>query len=458
MKWIVTDREAVCIPLELVCCADFPHWCAQQTGLIKRWVQANQFQALPHTHCVIPNAEGSIDRVLVGVKSYEQAWALGHCAYGLPPGRYKIVTKLTPERLSYLAMTWGLGAYHFGQYRTGPSTLAQLQLSADIDQSYLVNLVNSHYWVRDLINTPASDMNPQVLAKEAQRLAQEQGADYEEIVGDELLARGFTATYAVGQASAIAPRMIQLSWGRAQDPSVVLIGKGVCFDSGGLDIKPSQGMLLMKKDMGGAAHVLGLAQLIMRQQLRLNLHVFIPAVENVIAGNAFKPGDVISMRDGQTIEVGNTDAEGRLILADALIASADLKPALIIDMATLTGAARVAVGVDIAAYFTNNDRLATDLQQLAQQCQEAIWRLPLYDGYETYVDSRIAHINNASKHPYAGAILAGLLLQRFVPSSIPWLHFDMMAWNINSRPGRPEGGEAMVLRSVYEYLAHHFQG
>ena len=458
MKWITTDKQANTIPLELVRTTDLENWCKTQPSFVKQWVKANEFEAQPHTHCVIPDEQGRIAKVIIGLKSFEQVWALGHCANNLPPAQYQITTSLAPERLNYLAITWGLGAYRFERYKKKEKASPQLYIDTPMDYSYIQHVIQSHCLVRDLINTPANDMHPAALAQITKNLAEEHGASYQEIVGDDLLKEGFMATHTVGRAGSVAPRLVQFTWGNASHPTVALVGKGVCFDSGGLDIKTSRGMLLMKKDMGGAAHVLGLANLIMKQQLPIHLHVCIPMVENVISANAFKPGDIITLRNGHTIEIGNTDAEGRLILADALLAVSDHAPQMILDIATLTGAARVALGTDIAAYFSNDESLAEELQQASQRSQEPIWRLPLYDGYEQYVNSSIADTNNAGNYPYAGAILAALLLQRFIPPSIPWLHFDIMAWNISHKPGRPEGGEAMILRSLYELLAHKFQG
>jgi leucyl aminopeptidase len=299
-------------------------------------------------------------------------------------------------------------------------------------------------------------MGPHHLAEVAQQMANSCNAHFEQWVGDELLEANFPAIHAVGRASVHAPRLISLTWGNDLHPHITLVGKGVCFDSGGLDIKPSSGMRLMKKDMAGAAHVLGLAQWIMQQQLPVHLQVLIPAVENSIGPNAFRPGDVITMRNGLTVEVDNTDAEGRLILADALVKACEEKTGLLIDFATLTGAARTAVGTEISAMFCNDEQLAAHITQSSTQVLDPVWRLPLFAGYEDLLNSSVADMTNCSASPYAGAIIAGLFLQRFVTKDTSWLHFDMMGWNVGSKPGKPEGGEAMGLRAVAHYLSQKY--
>lgn len=290
----------------------------------------------------------------------------------------------------------------------------------------------------------------------AAELARQYQADFCEWVGDELLTANFPAIHVVGRASEFEPRLIQLTWGQADHPLIALVGKGVCFDSGGLDIKPALNMRLMKKDMGGAAHVLGLAQWIMANQLPVRLQVLIPAVENAVGSRSFRPGDVLTMRNGLTVEVDNTDAEGRLILADAMVKACEEKPELLIDFSTLTGAARVAVGTDIAALFTGNDELASTLSRLGEEICDPVWRFPLFSGYESMLDSTVADVINASPSPYAGAITAALFLKRFIHAATQWVHFDIMAWNLASKPGKPEGGEAMGVRTVARYLKEKY--
>jgi leucyl aminopeptidase len=312
------------------------------------------------------------------------------------------------------------------------------------------------FLARDLVNTPAGDMGPEELAAAAVQVAEKAGACHRVIVGDALLAENYPTIHAVGRASTRAPRLVDIVWGEPGAPKVTLVGKGVCFDSGGLDLKPASGMRLMKKDMGGAAIVLGLAQAIIDAKLGVRLRVLLPCVENSVSGNAMRPMDVIRTRKGLTVEIGNTDAEGRLILCDALAEAATEKPALLIDMATLTGAARVALGPELAALFCNDDALAHGLLEAAEAEADPMWRMPLWRPYRKMLDSKTADLNNVSDGPHAGAITAALYLQEFVDPGIPWAHLDVMAWNPQSRPGRPEGAEATALRALYAHIAQRF--
>lgn len=406
----------------------------------------HQFKGKLGDYCLVNNADGGIEKAYIGSGNNQQELALANAALLLPPGSYR-----TQEALNQnAAIGWGLAQYRFSKYKQYEVQPRRLSLKEEFTE--ILAMVESVYLVRDLINTPTSDMGPDDLAIVVEKLACIHQAEFKQWVGDELLADNFPAIHAVGRASASAPRLLSMLWGNERHPRVTLIGKGVCFDSGGLDIKPASGMRLMKKDMGGAAHAIGLAQWIMARGLPVRLHVLIPAVENSIGPDAFRPGDVLTMRNGLTVEIDNTDAEGRLVLADALVKACEEQPELIIDFATLTGAARIAVGTEIAAMFTNNDTLAARLSQVAQQTKDAVWRLPLFAAYEDLFNSNIADMANSSPSPYAGAIIAGLFLQRFVAPSVSWVHFDVMAWNTSSKPGKPEGGEAMGLRTVAEYL------
>ncbi|EKD70228.1 MAG: hypothetical protein ACD_46C00595G0001 [uncultured bacterium] len=318
------------------------------------------------------------------------------------------------------------------------------------------NIVESIYYTRDLINMPTEEMGPSELAKSAENLAKNFGATCTQIVGEDLLKQNYPLIHTVGRASDDAPRLMDIRWGKAAHPKLTLVGKGVCFDTGGLDIKPSSAMLLMKKDMGGAAHVLGLARMIMAANLPVQLRVLISAVENAVSGDAYRPGDVIKSRKGITVEVGNTDAEGRLVVADALTEAASESPDLLIDMTTLTGAARVALGTELPAVFANDDAIVDEVIKQGNLQSDVMWRMPLFAPYREHLNSQIADINNNSSDPYAGAISAALFLKEFVPDNIPWLHFDLMAWNTKPRPGRPQGGEAMCLRALFAYLAKRF--
>lgn len=406
-----------------------------------------QFKGKLGDYCLIINADGVVDKAYIGSGSGVQESALANAAILLPPGSYQLQEQLSQRA----AVNWGLAQYRFVDYKKY-EVQPRLLLVEEEHLAAVLPLVQSIYLVRDLVNTPASDMGPAQLAHAVEELAKTHKAQFKQWIGDELLKDNFPAIHAVGRASASAPRLLSLTWGSEKHPRVTLVGKGVCFDSGGLDIKPSSGMRLMKKDMGGAAHVIGLAQWIMLRKLPVRLQIFIPAVENSIGPDAFRPGDVLTMRNGLTVEIDNTDAEGRLVLADALVKACEDNPDLIIDFATLTGAARVAVGTDMAALFSNNDQLAAEVTAAANKTLDPVWRMPLFAAYDDLLNSNIADLANSSASPYAGAIVAALFLQRFITKTVPWAHFDVMAWNTSSKPGKPEGGEAMGVCAVAEYL------
>lgn len=454
-----TKRNDNAIPIFVVEQSNIETWLANQTPLIQNWLKGMNCQTEAGTVKWIPDEKGHLAGVFCCIKSNKQSFELGSLPFSLPQGSYVIAGQAAedPEAHRYFAIAWGLGAYQFTKYKKALRNPAQLCLPAALNPDEINSMVESLYYVRDLINTPTEDMGPSELALAAKELAKSYGASFSAIEGQALLKKNYPAIYTVGRASDDPPQLIELRWGNPMHPKVTLVGKGVCFDSGGLDIKPSPYMLLMKKDMAGGAHVLGLARMIMEVKLPLYLRVLIPAVENVIAGNAYKPGDVIKSRQGLTIEVGNTDAEGRLVLADALAEAVNDTPALLIDISTLTGAARVALGPDLPAVFCNQDPLVNELIQVGERINDPMWRLPLFSPYREYLNSNIADINNNSSEPYGGAIAAALFLQAFVPLHIPWLHFDLMAWNTRSRPGRPQGGEAMVLRALFEYLKGRFR-
>jgi len=447
-----TQVKEKSIPVIPAIASEFSTWLAEQPVLTKNWVNSTRFTAKPETFCLIPDSDGKISQVIVGVNNSNDFWTYGLLPTALPSGIYHLAEINSSDSLTLAAIAWGLGAYQFTRYKLSHKTIAQLIMPDNVDGNCVENIVRSIWLVRDLINIPTEDLGPAELAQAAIDLGKEFNATVGQIIGEDLLTKNYPAIHTVGRASNRAPRLIDLRWGEQHTFKLTLVGKGVCFDSGGLDIKSASNMLLMKKDMGGAAHALGLARMIMAANLPINLRVLIPAVENVIAGNAYKPGDVIKTRKGLTVEIGNTDAEGRVILCDALAEAATDNPNLLIDFATLTGAARVAVGTEIAAMFTDNDQLAEEITQQAKQAQDPIWQLPLFTPYRKLIDSSIADINNAGNSPYAGAITAGLFLKEFVPQHIPWIHFDLMAWNLSSKPGRPEGGEAMALRAIFNYL------
>ncbi len=445
-----------CIPLIPVAESEFDAWLERQDESPRRWLAATGFKAKPGSFSLVPGAGGQLQQVIAGIASADDLWALGGLPANLPEGDYTLGTALEARQRERLTLGWALGAYQFTRYKAPKRAMARLALDPACDAGRIQRQVEAVTLTRDLINTPAEEMMPEHLAEATQALGQEFDATVEQIVGEELLACNFLVIHAVGRASAHPPRLLDLRWGDPAHPKITLVGKGVCFDSGGLDLKPSSAMRLMKKDMGGAATVLGLARLIMSSGLPVRLRVLVAAVDNAVAGNAFRPGDVLRSRQGLTIEIHNTDAEGRLILCDALAEAGSEQPAVILDFATLTGAARVALGTEVPALFCNDERLATNLLAAAEWEQDPFWRLPLHPSYRELLDSKIADIANATESSYAGAITAALFLKEFVPAGIPWAHFDLMAWNLKTRPGRPEGGEAMALRAVFGWLEQHY--
>ncbi len=453
---LLPNHTPSCTPLIPVVESEFDAWLNQQDDARRRWLAATGFKAKPGSFSLIPGADGQLQAVVTGITAFDDRWALGGLPLALPEGSYTLDTTLEPHLLERLTLGWALGAYQFSRYKTPKRIPARLALDSACDTHRIQRSVAAITLARDLINTPAEDMMPEHLAEVAQTLGQEFGATVEQIVGEELLSHNFPVIHAVGRASLHPPRLLDLHWGDLNHPKVTLLGKGVCFDSGGLDLKPSSAMRLMKKDMGGAATVLGLARLIMSANLPVRLRVLVAAVENAVAGNAFRPGDVLRSRQGLTIEIHNTDAEGRLILCDMLAEAGSEQPELLLDFATLTGAARVALGTEIPALFCNDEALATELLAAAEREQDPLWRLPLYAPYRSLLDSTLADIANASDSSYAGAITAALFLKEFVPVGIPWAHFDLMAWNLKNRPGRPEGGEAMAMRAVFSGLERRY--
>jgi leucyl aminopeptidase len=376
--------------------------------------------------------------------------AFGGLAMKLPEGSYRVAGEgLTGE----LALAWALGAYRFSHYKRPKRAPARLDTTALGHAAGRVEtMARAVYLARDLINTPAGDLGPAGLEAAAKAVAEAAGASFAVTVGEDLLAANYPMIHTVGRAAAEAPRLIDVTWGAVEAPKVTLVGKGVTFDSGGLDLKPAAGMDLMKKDMGGAAQVLGAAQAIMALDLPIRLRVLIPAVENAVSGNAFHPRDVLTSRAGLTVEVGNTDAEGRLVLADAISEAVTEKPDLLVDFATLTGAARVALGTEVPALFSNADRVAEDFLAAGERVGDPLWRLPLWPGYRRLLSSDVADLSSTGNDRFGGAILAALFLESFVDHGVDWAHIDLMAWNNADRPGRPRGGEAMGLRALVAML------
>jgi leucyl aminopeptidase len=442
------------IPLSPVTRDTYDDFIASASDAERRWLASQRFKCARHSFCCLPDATGGIAKVLVGVEEGDP-FALAHLPGKLPPGRYR----LEGDWVSGFAATlgWRLGAYRFDRYRSRQTLDTVLVIPESPETQRAGHIADAVLKVRDLVNTPTEDMGPADLATTIRDLAQGESAEIHEWVGEALLTHGFPAIHAVGRASHRPPRLIELTWGDPAHPRLAVIGKGVCFDTGGLDIKSADGMRLMKKDMGGAAHAIALAQLIMRLRLPVRLQLLVPAVENAIAGNAYRPGEVVHTRKGHRVEIHNTDAEGRVILADAIAYAAEAKPDLIVDFATLTGAARVALGPELPALFCNRDALALALTTAGEMERDPLWRMPLYGGYRRLFESDIADFTNASKTTFAGAVTAALFLENFVPNDLPWVHIDVFSWNDISRPGRPAGGEAQSLRSVFAALEARYR-
>ncbi len=450
---LLVDAGTEGIPIHAVAADQYDSWLAGQAPRTKSWLASLNFKAEAGAYVALSGDDGALSAVVLGLGRGDDPWVTGSLAKSLPKGTYRIASVAGGPKdfPTWAALAWALGGYSFARYKTDATAQrAALSWPKDCDRAYVEHAVRGATLARDLVNTPAADMLPDALEHAARALAKEHGAAISVITGDELLAKNYPMIHAVGRASAVAPRLIDFSWG--QGPKVTLVGKGVCFDTGGLDLKPASAMALMKKDMGGSALVLGLAQMIMGLKLPVRLRVLIPAVENAVAGNAFRPGDVLKTRKGITVEIGNTDAEGRLVLADALTEAVAENPALLIDAATLTGACRVALGPDMPGIFTDDDQLAADALNAAKQTFEHLWRLPLHAPYRKMLDSKVADINNAGDSPFAGAVTAALFLKEFVPAGIPWLHIDTYAWNPADRPGRPAGGEALAQRALFALI------
>jgi len=457
------DRDsAAARPLWLVAEGDLEAWLAGRDEATRAWLAALRFRAERHQVTCIARADGSVSGAVLGVGTLGslaalEPWHVAGAVDRLPGGPWRIETPLPAEAATAAALGWALGSYRFERYRSKPKAAASAVLVPPqlADMAYVRRAAAAIAMARDLINMPAADLTPERLAEEALALARANGADGRCISGD-ALREGYPAIHAVGQASAVGPRLVDFTWGDPAAPKVTLVGKGVCFDTGGLDIKPAAGMALMKKDMGGAACVLALARMVMESALPVRLRVLVPAVENSISGNAYRPGDVLKTRKGITVEVGNTDAEGRLVLCDALALADGERPDLMIDLATLTGAARVALGPELPALFGTRDETVDALLRHGRRVADPLWPMPLWAGYEEDIASKIADVNNASSSTFAGAIIGGLFLKRFVTESKDWLHVDLFGWNPKDRPGRPVGAEPQAVRALYALLAERY--
>jgi leucyl aminopeptidase len=458
------DRDAAAArPLWLVPEKDLESWLATQDAATRTWLADLRFRAERHQVACIASTDGGARAAVLGLGNVAslddlEPWHVAGAPDRLPAGAWAIANALPAGSATAAAVGWAHGSYRFNRYRTKPgvdraaASLVPPQLA---DMAYVRRMSASLAMARDMINTPSADLTPERLADEAMSMAHGCGADGRVVSGDALL-EGFPAIHAVGRAAESAPRLIDFSWGDPAAPRVTLVGKGVCFDSGGLDIKPPAGMLLMKKDMGGAACVLALARMIMESALPVRLRVLVPAVENAIAGNAYRPGDVLRTRKGLTVEVGNTDAEGRLVLCDALAAADADEPDLLVDMATLTGAARVALGPELPALFGSKAGTVDALLRHGRALADPLWPMPLWDGYDDEISSKVADINNVSGSTFAGAVIGGLFLRRFVAASRDWLHVDLYAWNAKDRPGRPVGAEPQAVRALFALLVERY--
>ena len=451
------ERDADSIAVVPIGADRMEDWRASAMPEASGWVASTGFSARPDTTCLVPGRRGKLASVLIGVDATDDPWALAGVPDVVPAGAYHLDLRWSSRALERAALGWALAAYRFDRYRKSTPPAARLfpGSAAAADSARL--LARAVARVRDLINTPANDMMPKDLAAAVSELASGHGAEVRVVTGQALLDEGYPAIHTVGRASAHRPRLIDLTWGDPRDPRLTLVGKGVCFDSGGLDIKPASGMRLMKKDMGGAAHTIGLADLVMSAALPVRLRLLVPAVENAIAGNAYRPGDVLATRKGLTVEVDNTDAEGRIVLSDALTEGAADTPDLMVDFATLTGAARIALGTDLPAMFSNDEAVAAGIAEAGRDVHDEVWRMPLHAPYRTLIESKVADIMNGASQPYGGAITAALFLQAFVPDEISWAHFDIMAWTTTAKPARPVGGDAMALRAVFEFLERRYR-
>ncbi len=442
--------------IDLVSVEGVEEWSKTLSPIEKTYAEEMDFNAVATTIVRLPNETGHVARVALGVGKKEDRFVTAQLPKQLGKGIFRI-GQTAGYSLDDIALGWALGCYKFDKYLNNDSIdCAQLVLGSEVSPEVLSATADAIFLTRDLINTPTSDMGPAQLSAAMAQLAEKHGARFSEIVGDNLLSENFPMIHAVGRASENEPRLLDMVWGDSSAPKVTLVGKGVCFDTGGLNLKTGDYMTLMKKDMGGAANVLGLASLIMDFKLKLRLRVLIPAVENSVAGNAYRPGDILNSRKGMTVEIGNTDAEGRLVLADALALADEETPEIIIDMATLTGAARVAMGPEVPPFYSDDEDLAGEIHASSQNIGDPLWRLPLWKPYGENLSSKVADINHISSGPFAGSITAALFLQKFVTEAKSWVHLDIYGWNAKARPGRPIGGEAQGIRALVKVLEDRY--
>lgn len=443
------------IELQVATTATWPKIRGRLSRIAQSWADAQNFTGSSGNLLQVPDGKGAVAEVILGSNPGDDGFHLARLFRQLPPGTYAF-GRAKSESPKFAELAWCLEAYGFDRYKANVKKFPNLICSADVDFEDVVRLANATYLVRDLINTPSNDFGPDELEAAARKVATHYKAKLSVVKG-EALKRGFPMVHAVGMASSRPPRLIDFSWGSARAPKVTLVGKGVCFDTGGLDIKSASGMILMKKDMGGAANVLGLAQMIMDAKLPVRLRVLIPAVENSIAGNAFRPGDILKSRKGLTVEIGNTDAEGRLILGDALALADEEAPDLLIDMATLTGSARVALGPDLPPFYTSDEKLAGDVTRHSESQRDTLWRMPFWEPYYALFESPVADMNNSADTSFAGSLTAALFLKRFVENAKSYLHLDIYGWTPTAKPGFPKGGEAQGIRTLFSLISERYK-
>ncbi|MGB8314594.1 MAG: leucyl aminopeptidase family protein [Aestuariivirga sp.] len=454
-KILLKSGGGKAIPIRVATTATWPKMQTELSIIARNWAQAQGFMGVSGSSFLVPDGKGAIAEVVWGSNPGDDGFHLVRLGRQLPPGTYEVRAEKS-DMPRFMELAWCLEAYGFDHYKTQARAFPRLVCGGGSDYEGIVRLANATYMVRDLINTPSNDFGPDELEAAARGLAKHYKAKLGVTAGD-ALKRSFPMIHAVGKASPRQPRLIDFSWGAVRAPKVTLVGKGVCFDTGGLDIKPASGMVLMKKDMGGAANVLGLAQMIMDAKLPVRLRVLIPAVENSIAGNAFRPGDILKSRKGLTVEIGNTDAEGRLVLGDALALADEEAPDLLIDMATLTGSARVALGPDLPPFYTNDEGLAADLTRHAGEQRDHLWRMPFWEPYCSLFESSVADMNNSADSSFAGSITAALFLKRFVEKAKSYVHFDIYGWTPAAKPGFPKGGEAQGIRALFSLISERYK-
>jgi len=451
MDSVVANATSSAAPLHVVASGDLKSFLDGQLDAHAAFARASGFKAKAGETLILPDAAGNLDRVLLGAGDASDPFVLGVAPFGLPERDFAIASAPAGWTGDEMALGWALGSYRFDRYKAADRKPARLMAPKGADLAEVARLADGVFLVRDLVNTPAGDMGPEGFEAAARELAKTHAATVKVTTGDKLLKENYPLIHAVGRAAGEAPRFIEIEWGEKDAPRLTIVGKGVTFDTGGLNIKTGDFMRLMKKDMGGGAHALGLAHMVMDAGLPVRLHVLIPAVENAIGAGAFRPGDILKARSGLTIEIENTDAEGRLVLADALARAGEGEPDLVIDFATLTGAARVALGPQLSPYYTNQEKLAEALEKAARHAHDPVWRMPLWAGYESQIESPIADLKNLGNGPFAGSVMAALFLQRFIAGH-PWIHFDIFAWNPTARPARPQGGDAHGVRSAWAML------